>query len=204
MNRRAEAIGWLTTLVGITVLCGMPLPAFSAPVGCDSRVTVTPASIPAGTRGARVRVASSLADVHLHASSGSVGGPVSEGPLAVVAEYEAGPEAGSSAIVAAVGGNVCGFAVVHITGAADAPRGAAGGSTLLAVHPQSFPADVEGDVAVYVPYSYQIGGFTLIVPRERVQPLAMRLEDAMRFVVTAGARVVASEIPPVPSLSAPK
>ncbi len=46
----------------------------------------------------------------------------------------------------------------------------------------------EGDVAVYVPYSYQIGGFTLIVPRERVQPLDMRLEDAMRFIMTAGIR----------------
>ena len=128
----------------------MPLPAFSAPVGCDSRVTVTPTTIPAGTRGARVRVPSSLTDVHLHASSGTVGGPVSEGPMAVVAEYEAGLEAWSSAIVAAVGGNLCGFTVVHITGASDALRGRAGGATLLAVHPQSFPADGEGEVAVYV------------------------------------------------------
>jgi len=47
----------------------------------------------------------------------------------------------------------------------------------------------EEDVAVYVPYSYQIGGFTLIVPRRQIQPLDMRLEDAMRFVVTAGVNV---------------
>lgn len=46
----------------------------------------------------------------------------------------------------------------------------------------------EGFVAVYLPYSYQIGGVTLIVPREHVQPLDMTLEDAMRFIVTAGAR----------------
>ncbi|HRQ74896.1 MAG TPA: DUF502 domain-containing protein [Phycisphaerales bacterium] len=46
----------------------------------------------------------------------------------------------------------------------------------------------EGLVAVYVPYSYQIGGFTLIVPRDHVQPLDMSLEDAMRFVVTAGVK----------------
>lgn len=45
----------------------------------------------------------------------------------------------------------------------------------------------EGDVAVYVPFSYQIGGFTLIVPRERIEPIDMTLEDAMRFIVTAGA-----------------
>jgi uncharacterized membrane protein len=46
----------------------------------------------------------------------------------------------------------------------------------------------EGSVAVYLPFSYQIGGFTVFVPRERVEPLDMRLEDAMRFIVTAGAK----------------
>jgi uncharacterized membrane protein len=46
----------------------------------------------------------------------------------------------------------------------------------------------EGFVVVYFPYSYQIGGFTMIVPRQAVQPLDMRLEDAMRFIVTAGAK----------------
>ena len=61
----------------------------------------------------------------------------------------------------------------------------------------------EGYVAVYVPYSYQIGGFTLIVPRERVQPLDMHLEDAMRFIVTAGAKAGASQFQPISSLPAP-
>jgi uncharacterized membrane protein len=60
----------------------------------------------------------------------------------------------------------------------------------------------EGYVAVYVPFSYQIGGFTLILPRERVEPLDMSLEDAMRFIVTAGAtgRTAVRELgtPPVP------
>lgn len=46
----------------------------------------------------------------------------------------------------------------------------------------------ERDIVVYVPYSYQIGGFTIVVPRERVQPIDMPLEDAMRFIVTAGAK----------------
>lgn len=41
-------------------------------------------------------------------------------------------------------------------------------------------------VAVYLPYSYQVGGFTLLVPRRFVKPLDMSLEDAMRFIVTAG------------------
>lgn len=44
----------------------------------------------------------------------------------------------------------------------------------------------EGDVAVYLPMSYQIGGFTVFVPRESVTPLDLSIEDAMRLVLTAG------------------
>lgn len=41
-------------------------------------------------------------------------------------------------------------------------------------------------VAVYLPMSYQIGGYTAFIPRKLLTPLDMTLEDAMRFVVTAG------------------
>ncbi len=41
-------------------------------------------------------------------------------------------------------------------------------------------------VAVYLPMSYQIGGYTLMLPRERVEPLGLSLEDAMRYALTAG------------------
>ena len=41
-------------------------------------------------------------------------------------------------------------------------------------------------VAVYMPMSYQIGGFTAFIPREMLTPVDMTLEEAMRFVVTAG------------------
>jgi uncharacterized membrane protein len=41
-------------------------------------------------------------------------------------------------------------------------------------------------IAVYVPMSYQIGGFTLFVPRDSVQPIDINAEDAMRLVLTAG------------------
>jgi len=41
-------------------------------------------------------------------------------------------------------------------------------------------------VAVYLPLSYTIGGYTLMVPRGRVTPLDMKAEDAMRLVLTAG------------------
>lgn len=43
-----------------------------------------------------------------------------------------------------------------------------------------------GEVAVYLPMSYTIGGYTVFVPRSCLTPLEMSLEDAMRFVVTAG------------------
>lgn len=43
-----------------------------------------------------------------------------------------------------------------------------------------------GAVAVYFPMSYQIGGYTLMVPRARVEPLDLPIETAMRLVLTGG------------------
>lgn len=43
-------------------------------------------------------------------------------------------------------------------------------------------------VAVYLPMSYQLGGFTTIVPRNAVQPVDMPIEQAMRFALTAGVK----------------
>jgi uncharacterized membrane protein len=43
-----------------------------------------------------------------------------------------------------------------------------------------------GRVAVYLPMSYQIGGYTVLVPPESVKPAGMSREEAMRFVLTAG------------------
>lgn len=44
-----------------------------------------------------------------------------------------------------------------------------------------------GEVAVFIPLSYQIGGVTMMIPRDKVNPINMSVEEAMRFVVTAGA-----------------
>ena len=44
----------------------------------------------------------------------------------------------------------------------------------------------EGKVAVYLPMSYQLGGFTLVIERSRVREIEMSVEDALRFSVTAG------------------
>jgi len=50
--------------------------------------------------------------------------------------------------------------------------------------PEGFAA--EGEVSVYLPMSYQIGGFTVVVPRSAVTPIDMSAEDAMRLAMTAG------------------
>lgn len=44
----------------------------------------------------------------------------------------------------------------------------------------------EDTVAVYLPMSYQIGGYTLFLPRSLLQPVDMSVDEAMRFAVTAG------------------
>ncbi len=44
----------------------------------------------------------------------------------------------------------------------------------------------EGTVAVYFPMSYQIGGYTLLLPRARVEPIDIPIETAMRLVLTGG------------------
>ncbi len=41
-------------------------------------------------------------------------------------------------------------------------------------------------VAVYLPMSYQIGGYTVLLPRAMVEPVAMSMEEALRFTITAG------------------
>jgi uncharacterized membrane protein len=42
-------------------------------------------------------------------------------------------------------------------------------------------------VAVYLPMSYQVGGYTLYLERGRVRPLAVGAEQALRSVITGGA-----------------
>ncbi len=44
----------------------------------------------------------------------------------------------------------------------------------------------EDQVAVYMPLSYQIGGMTVLVNRSRLTTLDLRVEEAMRLVLTAG------------------
>ncbi|HAC35126.1 MAG TPA: hypothetical protein DCF45_11470 [Gammaproteobacteria bacterium] len=46
--------------------------------------------------------------------------------------------------------------------------------------------DEENRVAVYLAMSYQLGGFTVYVPRHRVTPLNISADQAMRAVLTGG------------------
>jgi len=43
----------------------------------------------------------------------------------------------------------------------------------------------DDDVAVFLPMSYQMGGFTVIVPRAQVKPIDMSFQEAMRLALTA-------------------
>jgi uncharacterized membrane protein len=50
-----------------------------------------------------------------------------------------------------------------------------------------FAAGAGGDlVAVYLPMSYQIGGYTLYLPRDQIEATDLTVEAAMRIVITGG------------------
>jgi uncharacterized membrane protein len=51
----------------------------------------------------------------------------------------------------------------------------------------------DGEVAVYLPMSYQVGGYTVFMPRSQLREVSMSREDAMRFVLTAGVKTRPAE-----------
>ncbi len=58
---------------------------------------------------------------------------------------------------------------------------------LLGIRTSTSPRGAQGQnrVAVYLPMSYQLGGFTVYVPPESVEPLDMSVEEAMKIAATA-------------------
>ena len=54
--------------------------------------------------------------------------------------------------------------------------------------PDNLPEDFrqEDSILVYLPLSYMIGGYAVLVPRSAVRPVDMNMEEAMRFTLTAG------------------
>jgi uncharacterized membrane protein len=53
----------------------------------------------------------------------------------------------------------------------------------LAFIPQQTDEDL---IAVFLPWSYQVGGFTVFVPRSAVEPAELTPQEALRFCLTAG------------------
>jgi uncharacterized membrane protein len=56
-----------------------------------------------------------------------------------------------------------------------------------------------GEVAVYLPMSYQIGGYTVLVPKSACQPVQMSREEAMKFILTAGLKAASPSADPKPA-----
>lgn len=48
------------------------------------------------------------------------------------------------------------------------------------------PFGEEGEVAVYLPLSYQVAGYTIFVPREWLEPIDLPFEESIRLILTAG------------------
>ena len=44
----------------------------------------------------------------------------------------------------------------------------------------------EDSILVYLPLSYMIGGYAVLMPRSAIRPVDMSIEEAMRFTLTAG------------------
>jgi len=54
--------------------------------------------------------------------------------------------------------------------------------------PERLPKEIreEDSILVYLPLSYMIGGYAVLMPRSAVCPLDMNMEEAMRFTLSAG------------------
>ena len=54
--------------------------------------------------------------------------------------------------------------------------------------PEHLPEDFRGEdkILVYLPLSYMIGGYAVLMPRSATRPVDMTMEEAMRFTLTAG------------------
>jgi uncharacterized membrane protein len=52
------------------------------------------------------------------------------------------------------------------------------------------------EVAVYLPMSYQVGGYTVFVPKSSLTVVDMSREDAMKFILTAGLKNASPAVEP--------
>lgn len=50
----------------------------------------------------------------------------------------------------------------------------------------SFYEPLKEYIAVYIPQTFQVAGFTYLIPKENIQILDIKAEDAMKFVLSGG------------------
>ncbi|WP_059170795.1 DUF502 domain-containing protein [Bacillus sp. FJAT-27445] len=51
---------------------------------------------------------------------------------------------------------------------------------------ESFYSPLGGHVAVYVPQTFQVAGFTFLIPKEQVEIIDVKPEEAMKFILSGG------------------
>jgi uncharacterized membrane protein len=76
---------------------------------------------------------------------------------------------------------------------------------VTAENPKGLPGKSAGEkiIGVYLPMSYGIGGYTVYLPEELVEPLDMSLEDAMRVTLSGGVSASSKKNSDKPGRSAP-
>jgi uncharacterized membrane protein len=62
-------------------------------------------------------------------------------------------------------------------------------------------ADAQDIVAVYLPMSYMVGGYTVFLPRDLVEPTSLSVEEGMRIALMGGVRSAAMPASPPPKAS---
>ena len=55
--------------------------------------------------------------------------------------------------------------------------------------------DAGDTIAVYLPMSYMVGGYTLFLPRDQVEPTSLTVEEGMRIALMGGVRSNSSAAP---------
>lgn len=51
---------------------------------------------------------------------------------------------------------------------------------------EDFYSPLKDHVAVYIPQTFQVAGFTFLIPKEQVEIIEVKAEDAMKFVLSGG------------------
>ncbi len=51
---------------------------------------------------------------------------------------------------------------------------------------EDFYSPLKDHVAIYIPQTFQVAGFTFLIPKEQVEIIDIKVEDAMKFVLSGG------------------